>query len=61
MTEERKPLSEMTLTELVNRLRELCSVWQFEGMNLSTGLFELEDDMLKTMRELARALGEGIR
>ena len=56
MTEERKPLSEMSLNQLVSRLKKLLNMWQPGQCDLLE-LYELQDEIIRTMRELERAMG----
>ena len=50
-----KPLSEMSIDELVWWLRDLCNDWYQHRCDISTGIVQVEEEMLRTMKELSEA------
>ena len=53
-----KPLSEMGHRELVLWLRDLCTLYDCELCNLSTGIKEVEEELTNTMTILMQSLKE---
>lgn len=56
MLSRNKPLNTMTIYELISWLGDLCRLWCLERTKLSTGLPEIEEELLRTISEVEKAL-----
>jgi len=49
-----KSLEEMGFRELMLWLKKLVDMWDMEYTSMSTGIFELEEEIERTMREILK-------